>query len=502
MPILGCGWYGSNQNAPAGIAFRLKEQAKFMSSISALNSLLGSSDPINLSEILQAATGASTPGIDVTSAVNASVTAAEAPETNWENQQSTLQNQTSALTGLQTDATNLDDDMQSLNSLTGPLSATTVNSSNSSVVTGSAAPGSALGNNIVVVNSLATTASYSSGAVSSSSTDLPTGETITITPSGGSATTITTGAGVNTLSDLEHAINTAGLGVTATVITDASGARLAITSNTSGSAGSFAITSSGGSFGFTVGNTGANASLTVNGISVSSSSNTVTGALPGVTLNLQNASPGTEVSLDVTPDTSQASAAINQFVSDYNTLIGAVNSQYSDTGSGQGVLADDPTVENLQNTLLQALDYTASPATGSTSTTVPNLSSLGITMNTNGTLSIDNGTLSSALQNNFSDVQNFFQGSALNGFANSMDQQLTNFTSPADGAFTVELQSISTENTSLQTDITNFQTNVITPLKTQLQSEYSAAEIALQQLPAEIKDVDAELGNNNSSSNG
>lgn len=473
-----------------------------MSSISALNSLLGSSNSINLSEILEAATGASTPGIDVNSAVSAAVTAAEAPETNWESQQTTLQNQSSALASLQSDATNLDNDMQALNSLTGPLAAATVTSSNSSVVTGSAAAGSATGNNVVVVNTLATIASYSSSAVASATSDLPTGESITITPAGGTATTITTGSGVDTLTDLKNAINTAGLGVTASIITDASGSRLAITSNTSGSAGSFAITSSGGSFGFSVGNTGSNASLTVNGITVSSASNTVTGALPGVTLNLQSASPGTQVSVDVAPDTSQASSAINQFVTDYNTLITAVNAQYSDTGSGEGVLSDDPTVENLQNTLLQELDYTASPASGSTTTTVPNLSALGITVNTDGTLSVDQSTLNGALQNNFSDVQNFFQGSALNGFANSLDQQLTNFTSPADGAFTVDLQSIGTENTALQTDITNFQNNVISPLQTQLKAEYSSAEIALQQLPAEIKNVDAELGENNSSSNG
>jgi hypothetical protein len=58
---------------------------------------------------------------------------------------------------------------------------------------------------------------------------------------------------------------------------------------------------------------------------------------------------------------------------------------------------------------------------------------------------------------------------------------------------------MSSENTSLQDDINNFQANIITPLKAQLQSEYSKAEIALQQLPAELKDVDAELGLNNSS---
>ena len=181
-------------------------------------------------------------------------------------------------------------------------------------------------------------------------------------------------------------------------------------------------------------------------------------------------------------------------MSDYNTLITRGQCAVLRHGSGQGVLADDPSVENLQNTLLQSLDYTASPASGSNSTTVPNLSSLGITVNTDGTLTVNSTTLDSALQNNFSDVQNFFQGSSLNGFANSLDQQLTSFISPADGAFTVDLQSISTEYTTLQTDINNFQTNVIAPLKTQLTAEFSDAEIALQQLPAEIKNVDAELG--------
>jgi flagellar hook-associated protein 2 len=473
-----------------------------MSSTSALNSLLSgsnSSSGINLSEILEAATGASSPGIDVNAAVSAAVTAAEAPEQAWESQQTTLQNQTSALDSIQTDATNLDNDMQALNNLTGPLTAASVSSSNSSIVTGSAASGSTSGNNVVVVNSLATAASYASDAVATATTDLP-AESITITPAGGTATTITTGGGVNTLTDLETAINSAGLGVTASVITDANGAQLAIVSNTAGSAGAFTVSSSGGSFGFTQAQPGSNASLTVNGISISSASNTVTGVIPGVTLNLQNASPGTQVSLNVAPDTSEASTAINQFVTDYNTLITAVNSQFTDTpGSGQGVLAEDPTVQTLQSDLLGAMDFTSTTGSGS-NTTVMSLASMGITMNSDGTLSVDSSTLNSALQNNYSQVQNFFQGTALNGFANSMDQQLTSFISPADGAFTVDLQGMSTEYTSLQTEITNFQTNTIDPLQTQLQAEYSQAEIALQQLPGELKDVDAELGMNNSSS--
>jgi len=475
-----------------------------MSSSSALNSLLGSSssaNAIDISTILEAAMGASTPGLDVTAAVNSAVTAAESPENIWNAEITTLQSQTSDLTSIQTATTNLDNDMQSLNSLTGPLAASSVASSNSGVVTATAASGTAAGNTTVVVNNLASTASFTSTTIATAATAVP-AESFTITNSSGTTATITTGTGVNTLTDLEAAVNAAGLGVTASIITDASGARLAITSNTSGSAGNFTATSTGTSFAFATAVTGKNASLTVNGINISSATNTVTGAVPGLTLNLLSApSSTTSVSLTVAPDTSAASTAINQFVTDYNTAITDLNSEFSDTGTGQGSLAQDQAVLNLQATLEQAMAYTATPATGSTTTTVPNLTSLGISVGTDGTLTVDSTTLDNVLQNNFSDVQNFFQGAAQNGFAGVLDQQLTSFTSASDGAFTVDLQSIATETTGLQANITNFQANIIAPLQTKLQSDFSQAEILLQQLPNEMKQIDTELGENSNSGN-
>ncbi len=57
---------------------------------------------------------------------------------------------------------------------------------------------------------------------------------------------------------------------------------------------------------------------------------------------------------------------------------------------------------------------------------------------------------------------------------------------------------MNTQVSDLQTDINNFETNYITPLQAQLQSEYSQAEILLQQLPNEIKQINAELGTNSS----
>lgn len=87
----------------------------------------------------------------------------------------------------------------------------------------------------------------------------------------------------------------------------------------------------------------------------------------------------------------------------------------------------------------------------------------------------------------------------MNGFANTLDQELTNYISPGNGAFTVDLQSMNNQINDLEQNISNFETNYITPLQTQLQSEYSQAEILLQQLPTETKQIDAMLGNNNSS---
>ena len=106
----------------------------------------------------------------------------------------------------------------------------------------------------------------------------------------------------NTLDGLAAAINNnTNLGVTASVITDANGARLALVSNTSGAPGNLTITPSGGVLGFNTGVTGVNAALNVDGIPISSTTNTVSGAIPGVTLNLTGLTSGTPVSVTTGP---------------------------------------------------------------------------------------------------------------------------------------------------------------------------------------------------------
>jgi flagellar hook-associated protein 2 len=303
-------------------------------------------------------------------------------------------------------------------------------------------------------------------------------------------TTVSTTSGEN-YATLASNINSMNLGVTATAGSDANGTNLSIGSTD----GTTPFTISEPSFGFTQSAAGANASLTVDGVPVSSASNTVTGAIGGVSLSLSAAAPGVPVTLAVTSNVSQVSTAINQFVSDYNTAIGLVNAQFTiaSGANAEGVLASDSTIVNLQSALEGSLNYSAAPATGTT-TTVSTLNDLGITVGSDGTLSVDSATLTNALTNSANDVQNFFEGSALNGFANSVNNALTGFTQPANGAFTVDLSGFKASYTDLTTEINNFETNYIASQQTRLTAMYSAAEIALQQLPAQLAQIQAELG--------
>jgi flagellar hook-associated protein 2 len=454
---------------------------------------------VNLNN-LYAAFGSSASGIDVTSAVNQILDADRACERQWQSQQQLIAQQKSALNQLQGNVTSLNNALEALQDPTGALLASNITSTQPGIVTATAAAGTAAGSHIVVVQNLASTASWYSDPVSNSGASFPTGNFDLIVGSGSSQTTVTIGIGngVNTPTDLVKYINGLNLGVTASTITDASGVRVAMVSNNSGAASDFSIQPTGTTTEnlFTRASTGTNASLTVDGVPISSATNMVTGVINGVTLSLNSQAPGSEVVLSIGTDTGTAAQAINAFVSNYNSLVSSVNSQfaYNSTSQTAGPLSGDTTVRMLQSALLAAPSYAAS------SGTITTLGSLGINMNDDGTLSVDSATLTATLQNNPSAVQQFFQGSSVNGFVTNVQDALSTFSDPAQGAFTVDLNSLSTENTDLQNQINDYE-DYLSTVQTNLTNKYNQANIVLLQLPTLQKQIDAMLGNGSNGSN-
>jgi flagellar hook-associated protein 2 len=447
-------------------------------------------------------------GINVSSLVQEVMSESSGQLTTWENQQSTLQTQASDLTSINSDLSNLASAVQALSDPLGALTQLAASASDSSVLTATASSSAQSANHEIVVSNLATagliyTNDFSGGANASI---LPTGSNsgeIDLQIGGSSGTTekITITAGTNdTLTSLADYINQQNWGVSASVVTDANGSRLALTSQATGTAGALAITSNNTNLTFNSPVGGENASLTIDGIPYSSASNTITGAIPGITLNLANAAPNETVQLTVGPDTSQAEQAIQNFVSAYNQVINDINQQFTVNSStnAEGALGSDSALRMLQSSLLNDVTYSVSGNSG-----VVNLASLGINMNDDGTLTVgttpSGQTLDQALQSNPSAFLNFFQNASNTGFANNLNTDLTNLTDPTLGVLNVDLAQNNSEQQDLSNSISNFQTQLASEQQ-QLTSEFNQVNASLQSYPLLLQQVTETLATMSSTS--
>jgi flagellar hook-associated protein 2 len=453
---------------------------------------------------LNPATLLSGQGIDVASLVSQILTQDSGQLTEWQNEQATLQGQASDLTTINTDLTNLATAVNALSDPLGALTSQIATSSNTGVLTGTAQTSAVAGVHQIEVGSLATTGTvYTDEVADPTASILPTGTTsgeidLQIGGSTGTTQAITITAGTNdTLNTLASYINGQNWGVTANVVTDANGSRLALSSTATGSPGALAITSNNTNLTFDTPIGGTNASLTIDGVPYSSATNTITGAIPGVTLNLASASPGNAVQLTVGPDVADATAAINNFVVAYNQVVTDINQEYAinPTTGTQGDLSGDASLRQLQSSILTDATYSLS------GNAYVNLASLGISTNDDGTLTVDASQLSSSFATNPAAVQSFFQNSSQTGFANNFNADLTNLTDPTQGILNVDLAQNQAEQTDLSTSISNFEAQLATE-QTALTAEYAQVNAALQAYPLLLQQVTETLGTLGTNSSG
>lgn len=437
-------------------------------------------------------------GIDVKSVVSAILAPATAPLTLWQNQQTDLSTQAGLLAGLNNNLTTLAAVAISLADPHGPLSAQIASSSDSSILTASAQTTALPGIHQVVVSSLATTGTLYTDPLTDGNTSFSSGD-IQLQIGGPSGVTqdIAITAGSNdTLNTLASYINTQQWGVTASVVTDASGSRLALYSQSSGSPGALAITNNTTGLTFNAPVGGTNASLTIDGVPLSSATNSVSGAISGVTLNLASAAPGTTVQLTVGPDATAATTAINNFVDAYNSVMGIINTQFTvnPATNTEGPLGGDSALRSLQSSLLNDVTYSITGNSG-----LVNLASMGIDMNNDGTLTVNqiatdtHPSLANVLAANPSAVQSFFQNASSTGFANNFNNDLFSLTDPTDGIVNVDIAGNKAQQTALATQITNLQDR-LTAEQTALTLQFDQVNATLEAYPSLLLTVTAEIG--------
>ena len=271
------------------------------------------------------------------------------------------------------------------------------------------------------------------------------------TPSSGQPVDISITAS-DKLSDVASKINGANAGVTASILTDASGERLLLRSKSTGEEFGFRLSvmetgdtdpqSAGNTDatglsrlvnGSTVTQAAADAKATVNGIAVSSATNTFSSTISGVTFKAEQLTTA-PIDITVSKDNAAIQSNIDGFVKAYNAINQLLQdaTKYDAATKSAGLLQGDSTAVALQNSLRNAIQ---SVTTGGGA--FQRLADIGITQQLGGDLAVDSSKLNKALAENPEDVKNLFRstgGGAADGIAVQLKALTTNLLSN-DGFF-------------------------------------------------------------------
>lgn len=151
---------------------------------------------------------------------------------------------------------------------------------------------------------------------------------------------------------------------------------------------------------------GQSAKFTLDGIEMERNSNTPTDVVDGVTLNFKKADASKTITLGLTNDTDKELSAVKDFVSQYNSVMSFLSEKMdvgdpSKSDNTTGALAGDSTLISLQSKL-------QSTVLGGKSVNGVSASTLGLSVDRNGTLSLDESKFKAQLAKNPNAVKDFF----------------------------------------------------------------------------------------------
>ncbi|UEQ03331.1 flagellar filament capping protein FliD [Halomonas profundus] len=269
----------------------------------------------------------------------------------------------------------------------------------------------------VQVGQLATASSLVTERLETADESIVTGEqSLTFTLADGAMDPITIADG-SSLEDMRDAINQQSDGrLSASIINDGEGYRLAVNSTETGADASIESTNFSDILAGDVQTTdaqvvqaGQDAEFNVNGIDIVSPTNQVEGAIQGITLNLSEAGATSTVSVE--QDSEAIREQVTAFVDDFNTLKDTITSLTAfdeETGQAAGLNADATT-----RAVERELRQTISSVVGGDGFSV--LSDVGISLQVDGKLEIDEDKLDSIVANQPDQLANFFAGDSEEG---------------------------------------------------------------------------------------
>jgi len=356
----------------------------------------------------------------------------------------------------------------------------TATSSDEDLLTVAAGSGAAPGSYEIVVQTLAKAQKELSQGYDSRYDSVGEG-TISFTVDG--ETTDLTLSGYTSLEGLKELINDNVEGVSATLIFDGSetgGYYLMLTGAEAGSAGAFTFDFSGLSGGITPTmtsqQTAVDATLTVDGIAVTASSNTVTDAISGLTLNLENADPLTSIHVDVEIDSEGVYEQVKGFVDAYNDVMTYLNAQTKNDGTLDGNLTARAVASRIESVFTSSLSDVGS---------ITIFAQLGVTRGDERLYDFDKDKFLDALSESYGGVRDFFvQRDGNTGKAYLVDQAIESLTDNIDGLFKSGTKALDSRIDNIDDSIVRYERSVDS-YRTTLERKFVAMERMVAQLQAQ-----------------
>ncbi|HEX3860986.1 MAG TPA: flagellar filament capping protein FliD [Stellaceae bacterium] len=330
----------------------------------------------------------------------------QAPATALQAQEKPIQTQISALGDVQGALSGLQSALSGLVDVQ-TLAQRTVTTSPDGAVNATATNDAAPGNYVLSNIQLAQSETLVSTGFASTSGSLGAGS-LTIQVGSGSPVTLNIASGQDDLADIATAINQANTGVKASVVFDGSNYRLEL-AGAVGAANSFTVSgtgglsglSSSGASGLTQIQAAGDAQFSLNGIAITSGSNTISGAVTGLTFTL--AASGT-ATVTVSQDVSALDTAADGVVTALNQVLSTINKYASfDPTSGAGPLLGDINVQLVRTQLLNAIS-SPTAAGGLSNSNYGSLASIGFSITSGGTIALDDTAFKAAAQADYGAV--------------------------------------------------------------------------------------------------
>jgi flagellar hook-associated protein 2 len=308
--------------------------------------------------------------------------------------------------------------------------------------------------------------------------------------------TITVESGGASLQDIRDLINeddTNDGDVRAEILFDGTEYRLMISGVEFGADNDFTISGTGAALGDAdfldsgLNQDGTDAKLTVLGVAVTSSSNTVEGALPGVTFEIHGVNDpdkSTEFeTMTISLDNEDIEANLQKFVDAFNGVADFMNSQFKvdRTTNRSGPLSNDNLLRYLQ-TSLQTVVTDQYSFSGNSFTS---LNDIGVQFTSDGKLSIDSDTLEEALATSPQSVREVLSGDGTDvGAAAAIATQLKQIVQFGDGTMAVRDDSLNTQINGLKDQIERFESRLLMREETLLQ-RFGRLEAMISSLQAQ-----------------